>query len=263
MGDLNGWLTDNPQRRGALISAIDPHVKTMRKAHPKMSWEEAATKLWENDEFANEMTQRVLGDMVDFGDLSRIERDYVKRAIPFYSWIKGATKIGARALREEPWKVAAGAQLANYANDQLRAEFGDDLAPFQLGMMHGPGGKMLMTQSLNPFQTPTDVFSMIAGMATPGGNGGSQNPLAQAGPVPKALLEPLANRDFFTGGTLDYSGEKSYLSLVKQQAWHSLAQQRLINAIRGKGNESPNRLYQRSPADATLQYLGAPVRTLR
>ena len=152
--------------------------------------------------------------------------------------------------------------MADVSNDRLRERYGNDLAPFQLGMVDGAAGRVLMTQALNPFMTPVDMFSMATGALLPNGNSGSQNPLAQVNPLFKSPAEALARRDFFTGAGLDYQHEQSLAGLTRQQVENSIAQKKLLDAIRGKGNTSPNRIYDRSPVDAVLQYLGAPVRTL-
>lgn len=262
MGTLNSWLADSAQRRAAMISAIDPYVKQYMRANPDVSWEDAAKKLWENDDFSSEMTQRVLDDMVDFGDLSVAERKYVKRAIPFIAWVKGASKVGINTTLNKPWNVAGGAALANVSNDQVREQYGEDASAFMLGQIDGPGDRILMTNALNPFMTPTDIFGMVAGTVLPNANRGSQNPLSQFNPVFKAPGEALARKDFFFGKELDREGERSLVGLTGQQAINSFAQKRLIDAIRNPNNDNPNRLYDQSTANALMNYLGVPVRTL-
>lgn len=288
MGDLNARLTDSHTRKAAWVAEMEPHIRRLRKSDPSLSYEDAAKRLWQDEKFADEITQRVLDDMIDFSDLSEVERRIVKRAIPFWSWIKGISKRTARLVADEPWKAAAGVALAEIGQDAVRDRYGD-VPHFLQGIIDAPDaltGKdgVLTTQGMNPFMTPGDVVAMISGTVLPGRQDGPQNPLAQMNPLFKAPLEALSNRDFFYGRDLDPRGVKR--SLVQRlltdvqrdengevdlkpggQALNSFAQWRLFKeyqqaqAAKETGLEY-DPLYEPSLRDAVLQYLGIPVRQL-
>lgn len=208
MGNLNQRLTDDYTRKAAFRSTIDPHIKALRKKDPSLSYEDAARKLWEDPAISDEVTSKVLSDMVDFGDLSDFERQYVKRAIPFYAWISGMTKRTARLVADEPWKAAIATRLSEQGAQNLEDKYGD-LPRFLKGMVGVGGDKVLVTNGMNPFMTPADVVGMFSGTALAGRSDGTGNPLAQFNPVIKSPLEAWANRDFFYGGDLDPKGAEN------------------------------------------------------
>lgn len=266
MGRLNQRLTDDHTRKASFLSTMDPHIKRLQKSDPSLSYEAAAKKLWENEDFADEVTNQVLSDMVDFGDLSDFERRYIKRAIPFYAWISGITKRTARLVADEPWKAAIAYRLSQQGAQNLEDQYGE-LPKFLKGMVGVGDDKVLMTQGLNPFMTPADVSGMLSGAFLPGRQDGPQNPLAQLNPIMKAPLEALTNRDFFYGREIDREGEQSFARRIFEQGGNSIAQKRVLDEFlqqrqMDNGGLEYDPLFTPSTRNALASYFGVPIRTL-
>lgn len=269
MGDLNQRLTDDHTRRAAFNAEIRPHVKRYMKEHPGVSFEDAAKELWKNEQFADEVTRRVLDNMVDFTDLSNFERSIIKRAIPFYAWIRGITKRTGQLVANEPWKAAIGANVGAIGIQANEEKYGS-LPEFLQGIIGNGGNNVLVTQGLNPFMTPADVAGMVGGLFVPGQMGGPQNPLATMNPILKVPFEAAANQDFFYGRPVidpEREGESSFAERYWKQAKQSLAQYRVWNqyqmeqaAKRGELEYDP--LFEPSLKNAVLSYLGLPIRTM-
>lgn len=269
MGELNAKLTDSHTRKAAWLSEMDPHVKRLQKQDPSISYEDAARQLWKDERFADEITQRVLDDMIDFSDLSSFERTYIKRAIPFYSWIKGSSKRGARLVTDETWKAVAMENVSDVGVAALEEQYGE-LPEFLKGMIPLTGGEnplVMTTQGLNPWVTPADVLGMLSGTVTPGRHSGPQNPLSSFNPYIKAPAEALANRDFFYGGPVDRDDSMSFLARIIKQGGNSLAQKRVIDEyLQQRRMEQEgldyDPLYEPSFRNAIASYMGLPIRNL-
>lgn len=270
MGNLNAKLTDDHTRKAAWVATMKPHIAAYRKAHPGTGYEDAAKALWKDERFADAVTQKVLDDMIDFSDLSNFERSVIKRAIPFYAWIKGISKRTARLVADDPHIAVAGVQAGQLGQEANRERYGD-LPHFLQGIIDNPVSKdpsgVMVTQGLNPFMTPADIGAMISGTVLPGRQDGPQNPLAQLNPFLKAPAEALANRDFFYGREIDPKGEMSFGERVGRQGLNAIAQKRLVDewlqqrqAERDGLEYDP--LFEPSFRNALLSYFGAPVRTL-
>jgi hypothetical protein len=263
MGNLNAKLTDDHTRRAAWVATMKPHVAAMRKAHPGMSWEDAAKTLWQDERFADSVTQRVLDDMIDFSDLSEFERKVIKRAIPFYAWIKGISKRTGRMIADDPVQAAIGANIGAVGNQAVVDEYGN-VPAFMGSLVPLRGDTAVTTAGLNPFVTPADVLGMVTGAFVPGqGVKGTQNPLSQLGPVWKAPLEALTGKDFFYGNDLDLKGEeRSLAQRLVSQSVNAFPQARLYDEYQQSREDDPafTPLYDPSFRNAMLAYLGIPVR---
>lgn len=296
MGNLNAKLTDSHTRKAAWLSEMDPHVRRLQKEAKQrakhdgpddnmeveivdpnakdlpsgdLTYEEAARILWDDERFADRITEKVLGDMIDFSDLSDFERTFIKRAIPFYSWLKGISIRTARMAADEPWKLAATANVSNVGLDALEERYGE-LPEFLNAMIPLSGGDnplIATTQGLNPLMTPADVLGMMSGAVLPGRHQGPQNPLAQFNPLIKAPAEALANKDFFYGSEVDRNEDMSFLERLIKQGGNSIAQKRLVDEyLQQRKAETEgleyDPLYEPSFRNAIAQYMGLPIRNL-
>jgi hypothetical protein len=269
MGDLNQRLTDDHTRRAAFNAELRPHVKKYQKANPGADFETAAKALWNDAEFADEVTRRVLGNMIDFTDLSNFERTVIKRAIPFYAWIRGITMRTSRLVADEPGKALAGYHVGQAGIAANERAYGQ-LPEFLQGIIGNGGSTVAVTQGLNPFMTPADVSGMVGGMFVPGKMTGPQNPLATINPIIKAPIEAMLNYDTFYGRPIidpQYEGESSWLDRFKRTATGSLAQTRVWNQWRAeqaadRGELEYDPLFEPSLRNAVLSYLGIPIREL-
>lgn len=265
MGALNTMLSDSPTRRAAWIREMTPHVRKVRSQNPGMSWEDAARFLWNDADLADEVTQRVLSDMIDFSDLSNFERTIVKRAIPFYSWMKGMSIRTARLAADQPWILAGGAQLSAEGRRDIERRYGK-VPSFMQSAIGVGGNNILATQGMNPFTTPSDVLGMTLGAFVPGRARGTQNPLATLNPVLKSPLQAMAGTDFFYGRDLDPKGETSLAQRFAEQAWASIPQSRIQREWSARNDDKTARgytpTYEPSLRNAMLAYAGVPIRSV-
>lgn len=266
MGTLNQKLTDDPFRRAAWLAEMRPHIKRIRKADPSLSWEEAAKKAWDHEGVADAVTERVLSDMIDFGDLSNFERSVVKRAIPFYAWIAGITKRTSRLVADEPWKAAIGTQIGQVGNEYNREQFGP-LPSFLQDLVPLHGDTVLKTAALNPFQTPADVLGMATGLVSGNSGNGPENPLSQLNPVVKAIIEATTRKEIFTGADIDPEKEHGLGRLLASRTAASFPQMRLWQEYQkqrlAKSGELPYEpIYDPSFKNLAWSYAGVPIRTL-
>jgi hypothetical protein len=268
MGSLNQRLTDDHTRRAAFMAEMRPQIRKYQKANPDASFEEAARALWDDADFADEVTRRVLDNMIDFTDLSNFERTVIKRAIPFYSWIRGITKRTGQMVLNEPGKAAVGANIGRYGVQHNEEMYGE-LPEFLKGIVGNGGSRVLVTQGMNPFMTPADVLGMVGGMFLPGQMTGPQNPIATMNPVFKAPLEAAANLDFFYGRPIvdPRTGDSSFAGRLWQQGINSFPQMRvwrqaqMERAVK-RGELEYDPLFEPSLLNAVLSYLGLPIRTM-
>lgn len=200
---LNQKIADGPFRKAAFVAELDPLVKVIRESHPEVSWNDAARMILENDDAFWKVAQRVAGDLVDFNDMSQLEKDTIKRAMPFWSWVKGSSKVAAKRLDEHPGMAAVYSRDANQLQSNFQNQYGD-LPIYTQGFLNAPipdflAGKqkpgtkrVLTTQAWNPLQTPLDAMNLARSI---GSGSGGDNPVTGVNPVIQALIAATTGRD--------------------------------------------------------------------
>lgn len=107
---------------------------------------------------AENATRRAIKAMVDFEDLTPLERTVVRRVVPFYTWQKGIMKLAMSLPIDHPLRYVAlekvGEQFGGFSREE-REQFG---AEFLLPSIDIGGGKRLATRGVNPF---ADAFSFF------------------------------------------------------------------------------------------------------
>lgn len=91
----------------------------------------------------------------DFSNLSPIERNYVKRALPFYPWQKHITRLSADLLAKHPGRVATGLHLGQLASGEDPSDPKNlrDPNDFTSGMLKLGQNWFLPIANLNPFDS--------------------------------------------------------------------------------------------------------------
>lgn len=134
----------------------------------------------------------------DFGNLTRFEKDVMKRMVPFYSWIRQNVPAMARELIEKP-----GGKVGLATSAMAQAQQDDGFVPGQLQKAAAipVGDEKDGTQRyLSSFGLPVeDLF----GMVDPRGTGYSlEGQLGNLNPLIKGPLEAVVGRQFYTGRDL-------------------------------------------------------------
>lgn len=115
-----------------------------------------------SDEMATKLTLRAMGD---FQKLSPFEKRVVRRALPFYAWMKHLTKLAFTMPIEHPLRTAFTLELGNMFSTK---EDWEGLLPGYLkgSVPFGPDS-YIQTSSLFPFGNPLEGFSNIKGGLNP------------------------------------------------------------------------------------------------
>lgn len=209
IGNLGQKITDDPYRRIAFAAEAFPQARKIqaerRKTDPTYTFPQALEELLSDETTLDRIERKVLDDLVDFEDLTHAERIIVRRAIsPFYSWIKGSSRLTAMWIANNPTKAAVLSRLGQQGfEDNLQDWGGGKPVPNFMGGLI-PYGKTgaITTAQFNPVVTPVDAVSQIGALVgqNPGGEEyGPSNLLAGAPPFTKAAFSAWSGFDPFTG----------------------------------------------------------------
>lgn len=276
---FNAWLTDDIPRRAAFMSEIKGPVKQIQ-AETGLDFEDAALQYLSDPEVVDAIAAKVTSDLVDFRSLTEFEKKYLRRAMPFWSWIRGATGRTWRLALDEPWKVWLGVNAAQWGIEQNEDQFGD-LPDFLVGMLPvGESGdeqqRVITSQSINPFSTFGDITGMLKSLTVGDVQVGGSNPMATFNPFLKGAIEAFTNRDLYYGTPLDYGADAEnepgfqpsdllppgYMGRLAERFGSSFPQQRLYEKLTQSGDQGTSTLYENSDLDALLSYFALPTRQL-
>lgn len=212
--DINAKWGDNPYRQARLTQVLDEYYDEYSRwaddmgAVEKLDKDSFYQELTQHDGIRDVLAEEVLGDMIDFQDMTPFERRAIRRAIPFYSWVKGSTKRYGRAVADTPTKMWMQAQAAKMGTEMNEEVLGDT-PEFMRGSVVLPGflqnelgTRAISMNASNPFATPADVLGMGLHAMPYGVRGkgfGGDNVFAQSNPFIKGFVEATTRRDMFTG----------------------------------------------------------------
>jgi hypothetical protein len=121
-------VLDNPWRKNAFYNeARRQGFRTPEAIHELMTSESpfiAGQRL--------EIFSRANKNAIEYGRLSRTERDFVRRIVFFYPWIKASTRWTGRTITEHPFATGLRMQGTPYAREQIQKDLGF-LPSFMLG----------------------------------------------------------------------------------------------------------------------------------
>jgi hypothetical protein len=145
-----------------------------------------------------ELTRTANKEIVDFGDLNKFERDWVKRAMFFYPWTKAAIAYSARFPLEHPVQQAAYLQAGAYAHAQQKKLIGAGHLPSWMAtymdLGHGNNPWMANTMNVNTFYTPVQAAQGVVGLAQ-GGDPHASELAGQLGPFSGTIYALLSGQD--------------------------------------------------------------------
>lgn len=198
------------------------------------------------------LSLRANREIIDYSNLSQVEREVIRRVVFFYPWVKGSTVYAGRLVREHPVKAAVSAQLGQVGKRQSDAAFGA-VPSYLEGLI--PFGK---SEAINPnsaaiLQTPAVLGQALAGLAT-----GNIPQVAEASnyftPALALAAAELMRRNPQTGRA--YPGGTNAGQIGRDVLGSSLPQVSLARnldaAITGQGG---SKLYPPSVKSALLQFL--------
>ncbi len=266
---VNAISSDNIPREAAYRATAASHLKRMKDTNVKLDDFLEQLRATRTDPSADpklaklhaEITQDVLDQLIDFGDLSHFERTAIRRVVPFYSWIKGILKASGHLLLHSPQKLLILYLLASQGEKVNEDIFGpgasivEGFAP--IGKAKGDVQGGLSTTGLNPFatvgQTIGETKGFFEGNAAP-----ADNIFLQTNPWVQALATVITKSDPFSGQQL--AGSRARILVHELATAFPQAQlgEKLVNSgDTGKNLTVPKR------EDMILSYLGLPTKHKR
>lgn len=178
----------------------------------------AALTLMDQGHDATNAARMIREHMFDFADLTHFESHYLRRLMPFYSWMKNSGQHTVRMLIQDPKYSAMFPKLKEAIEESIA---GDDAVPEsmrpswmreQMALQVGrdPDNRFaIMMSSLLPNETG---IRMASGALSPFiGGDALQDAVAYLGssvtPLVKMAGEITAGREFFSGRTIGNAGE--------------------------------------------------------
>lgn len=198
-------------RRSLYIHAAKKTLRDEGGKFRHLSQEEVADAVAKMPpELVQESIRTVRDFLGDYQRFNRVERNVVKRVIPFYSWLRFIGTLTVALPFRSPLRAEALAVLSK-ANDVENPQ--DYLRPlYNRGRINLPGPFAMRSTGFNPFSTVAEPIAAVTG------EGSKLTGLARAlagggaGPVPQALIGEVSGRDPFTGR--DYTAPPGFMGSV-------------------------------------------------
>lgn len=176
--------------------------------------------------------QRVKKWNVDYSDLTDFEKTYMKRVVPFYTWLRKSSPLMVEAAFTRPGKVVSVSKglnaLERLANLSPEDKLPTDMIPKWIREV---GGIQIGNSSRgNPlfFNNPLPIMDPIKTIEG-GKEGVLRNALSQINPIAKAPFEQATGKNLFNGAPLQ-GGAQGY-------ALNQVPLARLLaGLIKNKGN---------------------------
>lgn len=181
--------------------------------------------------------------LIDYASLTPREREFVRRIVFVYPWIKGSTKYAGHFLKEHPVQAGVYGQAGAQAHERAQQELGP--LPSYLEGIFKVGGTKEYPQVVNPaaaqiFQTPAQVGSAIGAAVT-----GHPSRAAEA----SGFATPAAQ---FISDIVHQRGIKHALAQRVTTTPQYVFGQRIADSGKGKGQ---TKLYPPSARSAIEQFL--------
>lgn len=281
LGRIGQAISDDPYRRFAFSAEVLPRARRLQAARLKndpataFTIRDAMEELLSDDKFMDSVERKVLDDLVDFEDLTPVERRLIRRYIsPFYSWVKGSSRLAGMWVGNHPLRAQALYNLGGQAVAENEESFGGKgKIPHFLGGITPIGASGgVTTHQYNPFLSASDSLQQLAALAGKSTNDeeyGPSNLIAGSPPVTKAAFSAWGKLDPFTGRRVP--GESPvrraanvYASAFPQvqsiQRLQDLARRRADAAARGSDANQLGYVFQPSLRGELLKYVGVPYR---
>lgn len=145
--------------------------------------------------------------LFDYNDLTPFEQKFMKRVIPFYTWMRKNIPLQIEQLFKQPGKFATMAKIQNNLGttptEEDAPDFIKDQGGFLLGGKGGQGGTYII-----PNLSYADIGKIPMSVK------GLRELLANTNPLLRAPVEMAANTQLFSGQPLEqYPGEREQFPL--------------------------------------------------
>lgn len=195
---------------------------------------------------------------IDYTDLTPFERSFMKRAVPFYTWMRHSTPLMIEAALTRPGRVAVVPKSLNALEQVLGVDANDKL-PVNIipKWLREAGALQVGTMGQNPeFFAPPLPLADVAKLGEGGTKGVIGNLASQVTPFVRAPFELGTGRTMYGGGvpiksTKDYllnqvpiSRNLSAINTMQGDPEKSDTWTRVLNYLTGSGlyEATPNRI---------------------
>lgn len=266
-------------RKTLLNSEMRRAPEVQRLMKKGMSFDEAAHRALKADKTKG-LRERVLQDahntLGDYHAMTKLDR-HMRDLIPFWAWDKTIARHTAKAVEEQPTKVAAGAAIGQQGEQKTTDMLGN-IPAFMRGVIPLPGswGKMdpgrksiLTTQGVNPYATIPDLMDSVMSLGGAGAKSPQEGLGAMIGPWPTIAIEGLtAQRS--SGAKIPQKKGLGPFGSAAYDTITNLPPAQLIAAATGnlppsftidsRTGAQKNKLYQKDWESVVSSWLGAPTR---
>jgi hypothetical protein len=150
-----------------------------------------------------EATQRVNRALFDYQSLTNFERQYLKRAIPFYVWSKKNVALQASAIRNNPGRLATQVKVLNNEDDEVTnvmAEWQQEGFRLQLDR---DGKHVRMLTGIDLPITSIDRLLPVGQIMRGQGGEAFRQVVSQMTPIISVPASMMAGTELFSGRPLD------------------------------------------------------------
>jgi hypothetical protein len=134
-----------------------------------------------------EITRRANKEAVEYGQMTPLERNVLKRAIFFYGWLRGSTLYTLRFPKEHPVTTAAIANTVAYGAPKVHEQTGP-VPRYLEGIVRIGKNRAIDPQNINTALTPIEAAQGMAGLFQPSGWASAGELAQQFSPAASALL---------------------------------------------------------------------------
>lgn len=251
--------SESALRRAAAETVLrgTQEAKRIYRAMPaqEKSWRAAMVQAAEDPAVRQLVIKEVNSALGDFNSLSAIERNAIRKLVPFWAWYREITRIALRIPLDTPGRAALLARLGQAGQDESNAALGQVPSYLKGAIPLGTAGglqRIANLQSLNPLTSAVQTGQSIGGLIGVGNQRrGASQAIGELNPFLAGALQYLVAAS--KGDTT--RGAPGALPNVGQDIAMNLPQIRVLTS-------PPSNLYPgRTRLDLLQQLLGSPVRS--
>ncbi len=150
-----------------------------------------------------EATQRVNRALFDYQALTNFERQYLKRAIPFYVWTKKNIALQASGIRNNPGRLAAQVKILNNEDDDVTNTMASwQVEGFRL-QLDRDGKHVRMLTGIDLPITSIDRLLPIGQIMKGQFGAAAREMISQMTPIIAVPVTFATNKELFSGRSLD------------------------------------------------------------
>lgn len=244
MSDFNQKWADSPARIARTQQIFDEKVAQLqdmarKNGHELEDTPELRRSMLETPSIRDKIAQEMLSDMVDFSDMSRMEREWISAFFPFWSWMKGSSKSTMRLAADHPERVWGMEQVADVGERESIDDAGAAAPDFARGWVNPFGDTWMSTGGMNPYEAPMDLFTMGLGFV-PGGMSyrqfGTENIMGNMHPLISGGAASVLGKDPFFGTPL--ANDNPMDTFLKMQMNNPIFKQTIGMALQQTGPRS-------------------------